>query len=915
MLGRSEARKVPFLLVAILVLSAPAGAADTVVYDDQLRNGFQDWTGAWTTYSLTQTSVVHTGTKAISFVPGSDYSGVFFHSPTSLSPASYAKLSFWVNGGATGGQKLQVALLVSGSATGTEVQLGTYFGGGGVPANAWSLVEVTMATFGPPGSFDGVWIRSSLGSNQPTVYVDDLVLVAAAAPPPPGTVTVAVDPAQDRRAVSPLIFGVNWGGGAQLARMKFPVRRWGGTPTSRYNWQNNAWNAGNDYLYLNNAAGPSADAFITETRNSGSEPLMAVPILGWVAKDSFSYGFSIGKYGAMHGNECSLFGNFGGCNGDMGDGFHADMSPVAGNDPLDTSTASTSALATAWKAHIAANTGSAAAGGVKYFGLDNEPMLWNYSHRDVHPAGVTYDEHWQKGRDTAAALKAADPAVQVVGPNEWGWCGWLDSSADYSAPGGSCFVLGPDAAAHGNQPFSAWWLAQAKAYEQAHGVRLVDYFSLHYYPQGDAVALSDPNGDTAATQALRLRALKELYDPGWVSESWIDQPIDLIPRMRQWIADNYPGTKLAIGEYNFGDVGVSSALAQAEALAIFAREGVDLALRWEAPAEGTLIEDAFSLYMNYDGAGAKVSGTAVRCVSSDVDSVGAYTIQGANGTLHVLLFNKATSSVDAQLSAAGGFGPTASLYRFSGAARLAAAGSAITGGGPFTLTLPARSATLAVIAPAVVTPPPTVLTFTATPQALPAAGSSTLAWTTQDTDAVTVSGVAGSFAPNASTDVSVAATTTYTMTATGPGGTANAQVTVTVQPAPPGGVSFYTLTPCRIVDTRVGTADGLHAPILAPSPAVRTLAIPAGLCGIPADAGALSVNYTVVSPASAGDLKAWAATEAAQPVATVLSFGAGRTRANNGILRLSSDGTRSFDLLLAANQSAHFVLDVNGYFR
>jgi hypothetical protein len=267
------------------------------------------------------------------------------------------------------------------------------------------------------------------------------------------------------------------------------------------------------------------------------------------------------------------------------------------------------------------------------------------------------------------------------------------------------------------------------------------------------------------------------------------------------------------------------------------------------------------------------------------------------------------------VSAVGGLGPTAVLYRFSGAGRLAAAGTANTGGGPFALTLPARSATLAVIAPAGGSPPPTVLTFTATPQTLPAAGSSTLAWTTQNADTVTISGVAGSFGPNASTNVSVGATTTYQLTAAGPGGSANVQVTVTVQPAPPGGISFYTLTPCRIVDTRVATADGLHAPPLAPSPAVRTFSVPTNLCGVPSDARALSVNYTVVTPAASGDLKAWAATEAAQPLATVLSFRAGRTRANNGILRLSSDGTRSFDVLLVATQSADLVLDVNGFFR
>ena len=51
--------------------------------------------------------------------------------------------------------------------------------------------------------------------------------------------------------------------------------------------------------------------------------------------------------------------------------------------------------------------------------------------------------------------------------------------------------------------------------------------------------------------------------------------------MKAWIAARYPGTKLALTEYNWGgDTGVSSALAQAEALAIFGREGVDLATRW-----------------------------------------------------------------------------------------------------------------------------------------------------------------------------------------------------------------------------------------------------------------------------------------------------------------------------------------------
>jgi len=240
------------------------------------------------------------------------------------------------------------------------------------------------------------------------------------------------------------------------------------------------------------------------------------------------------------------------------------------------------------------------------------------------------------------------------------------------------------------------------------GVRLIDYFSLHFYPQGDFITFSDANGNTTDTQARRLRSLKELYDPNWVSESWIGQSgypikIDLIHRMRAWVDGNYPGTKLAIGEYNFGDVGVSSALAQAEALAIFAREGVDLAMRWLGPAFDTLMEDAFSLYMNYDTAGHKVDGEAVRATSSSVDDVGGYVVRGTTASgfpnrLYVLLFNKATITESTMVNIAGVTiqAPNLPLYRFS-SSRLAPAGTAAHGAGGFTLSLPARSATLAIV--------------------------------------------------------------------------------------------------------------------------------------------------------------------------------------------------------------------------
>jgi Glycoside hydrolase family 44 len=174
---------------------------------------------------------------------------------------------------------------------------------------------------------------------------------------------------------------------------------------------------------------------------------------------------------------------------------------------------------------------------------------------------------------------------------------------------------GPDRAAHGNLDFTDWYLKQIADYYVANGVKLLDYLDVHYYPQASGVSLSDD--ESAAASARRLRTVKSLYDPTYADESWIDTmgmgPVRLIPRLRGWIDGRFTGAaaaarpKIAISEYNWGnDAGPSSTLAQAEVLAVFGREGVDLATRWVAPEDASKIKDAFLLCLNYDGAGAKV---------------------------------------------------------------------------------------------------------------------------------------------------------------------------------------------------------------------------------------------------------------------------------------------------------------------
>src|SRR5690606_37427637 len=142
------------------------------------------------------------------------------------------------------------------------------------------------------------------------------------------------------------------------------------------------------------------------------------------------------------------------------------------------------------------------------------------------------------------------------------------------------------------------------------------------------MALNDD--ETLAMSSRRLRSLRELWDPDYVSESWINQPIALIPTLKQWIDQYCPGTRLAVTEYHWGgDNGLSSAVAQTEVLALFAREGVDLATRWVSPAEGSKVEDAFRLFLDHDGDNGRIEGDSVRAQSPDIDRVCAFAIHNA----------------------------------------------------------------------------------------------------------------------------------------------------------------------------------------------------------------------------------------------------------------------------------------------
>jgi uncharacterized protein (DUF1800 family) len=121
---------------------------------------------------------------------------------------------------------------------------------------------------------------------------------------------------------------------------------------------------------------------------------------------------------------------------------------------------------------------------------------------------------------------------------------------------------------------------------------------------------------------------------------------------------------------------------------------------------------------------------------------------------------------------------------------------------------------------------------------------------------------------------------------------------------------FYTVTPCRAVDTRIGVGPN-GGPALAGGEA-RIFGI-AGRCGIPGSARAVALNVTVVSPSAAGSVLVHPAGEPT-PVASSINFSSGRTRANNVIAATGEAGELVAVCGMPAGTTVDVIIDVVGYF-
>ncbi|HKW30757.1 MAG TPA: glycoside hydrolase family 44 protein [Verrucomicrobiae bacterium] len=642
-------------LLAIFLFTL-AAQADQIIYDDALENGWQDW--GWANIDYNNTSPVHSGSKSVSVAITNNTSQAIYIAHSAFDATLFTNLTFWINGGVAGGQQLKVQGHAYGTGQGVT-NLPT------LAASTWQPYTIPLAALGITNQMDGFWIQDRIGAVQPTFYVDDISLgTNAITATTNATIAIAVDALANRQAISPMIYGTAFASSNELADLNFTMNRSGGNNETRDNWQINAHNLDADWYFesypdsSSTTPGATMDAFVANSKNGGAQPLITISMIGWMPKlgsgRSILSSYSTNLYGPQTSADPyrSGAGNGLGTNASSHVGWlittNGPVNPVNGqpvtsgfnagfgttNNPNDANFPTNANFEQGLVQHLMNQWGPSTNGGVGFYLMDNEESIWFSTHRDIHPVGPTMQEIRNDFITYASMVKSNDPNALVCGFEEWGWNGYLYSGYDQQNPGYT------DRAANGGWDYMPWLLNQIHQHDQSTGYRLLDYFTLHCYPQEGNV--SSGSDASPATELLRNQSTRVFWDSNYVDPSWINKVIMLIPRMKSWVATNYPGTRTGVTEYNWGaETNINGATAQADLLGIFGREGLDLATRWTTPPDGSPTYNAMKLYRNYDGNKSVFGDTSVRTTVPNPDILSAFgAVRTSDGALTLMVINK-----------------------------------------------------------------------------------------------------------------------------------------------------------------------------------------------------------------------------------------------------------------------------------
>lgn len=292
------------------------------------------------------------------------------------------------------------------------------------------------------------------------------------------TVKITVNAASDKIAISPYIYGKNnnlsdWIGKPisqtewqRLRNLGITMfRECGGNNSTKYNWRRKLsshpdW-YNNVYSHDWNYSATSLQQNIPEAQG-----MWAFQLIGKVAKTNqanfgdWNYNSSQ-WWSGVHQNLC-------------GGGI---INPAGGSDALqdgnpdlyleDWPADSTVGILDHW--FKAENLGLDSTK-IQYWGMDNEPEIWNGTHDDVMPEQISAEEFMQIYFDVAKKARAKFPGIKLCGPvpaNEWQWYNWKNGVINYNGK---------------NYVWLEYFIKRVAEEQNATGIRLLDVLDIHFYP-------------------------------------------------------------------------------------------------------------------------------------------------------------------------------------------------------------------------------------------------------------------------------------------------------------------------------------------------------------------------------------------------------------------------------------------------
>lgn len=478
------------------------------------------------------------------------------------------------------------------------------------------------------------------------------------------TVTVNINTLANRHLISPYIYGINTLNQSDITNLSPAIVRFGGNEATDYNWKTFTYNAGGDWFFedfgiTDQSTGKGLDsvALTKFAVGAGSQMLTTMPTLGWVARESGNWSYSVKKYGA----QCKADPY----NPDAGNGQQTDCKTRVTTGPVteayyplvDTASDCTSGnclYRDEWAKALASAFGSGTCSvpyspitSCHFYDMDNEPEIWDGPHGDVHPSHPGYAELSNLFEKEGAALKGWDPSAVRFGPIA---CCW-----NYLWTAGPS---GDDKAAHAGIDYAPWWLNQINWLDQINGARTLDVFDIHAYFSDniDTAGYSNPQMRTEVNKYLRTywdpTYSNSGYNADWITTTQPNRSVPfLIPRLKAMVNAIYPGTPLSFTEWEsfFNEWEFATALSDADAYGVMGREGLSFSTRWGGPSatDSTTNQphpnyQSFKLYTNYDGAkhGFGTLSVSDQSTTNPDVFVSYAALDGTGTTMTIMVLNK-----------------------------------------------------------------------------------------------------------------------------------------------------------------------------------------------------------------------------------------------------------------------------------